>query len=71
MAKPRGERPQAGPAGPGLYVDTPEGLPAELLPQDGGPVDHRAMELGVDSAGGAAVPYQLDGTKSKPPRKRK
>lgn len=54
-----------------------EGVPAEVLAEQA--AEHaapelldlsdqpRAMSLGVDSAGGYAVPYQLDGHKKKRP----
>lgn len=32
--------------------------------------DGRVMSLGIDSAGGFAVPYQLDGKKPRKPKKR-
>lgn len=40
-------------------------LPPDVPPQSFTDY-HRAMALGVDSAGGAAVPFQLDGKKRKP-----
>jgi hypothetical protein len=59
--------PKARPQRPLDNAGAPPGVPASETESQ----DDRALSLGVDSAGGFAVPYQLDGTKTVRPKKRK
>jgi hypothetical protein len=63
----------------GVNPSKPKARPQRRLDNSGAPPgvpagetesqDDRALSLGADSAGGYAVPYQLDGTKTVKPKK--
>lgn len=73
LGKPAKLTPDREPDDSGAPPEIKETMGGQLTMDEQGNsyVDSRALGLSDDAAGGYAVPYQLDGTKKKAPKKRK